>query len=161
MIRSLLERIIGEAARKTRKTPPCSLADNPSTEHGADRLQKHFGPDLRERLFGFACLIVRLVRYLHTRGPIGVAFSNQQRALRARIALGTTTVDPTRPTAKAGFINTAGALAALGAHREWVLRPGAPPPPCAIEVACLHASPRAHIHPRRFVQTSPLTAECP
>ncbi len=33
--------------------------------------------DLRERLFLFACLIVRLVQYLHTRGPIAVALSYQ------------------------------------------------------------------------------------
>ena len=33
--------------------------------------------DLRERLFEFACLVVRLVQYLHTRGPIAVALSYQ------------------------------------------------------------------------------------
>jgi len=33
--------------------------------------------DLRERLFLFACLVVRLVRYLHTCGPIGIALSYQ------------------------------------------------------------------------------------
>jgi four helix bundle protein len=33
--------------------------------------------DLRERLFAYACLMVRVVRFLHTRGPIGVAFSDQ------------------------------------------------------------------------------------
>jgi four helix bundle protein len=33
--------------------------------------------DLRERLFLFACLIVRLVQFLHTRGPIAVALSYQ------------------------------------------------------------------------------------
>jgi four helix bundle protein len=33
--------------------------------------------DLRERLFLFACLIVRLVQYLHTRGPIAKALSYQ------------------------------------------------------------------------------------
>lgn len=33
--------------------------------------------DLRERLFLFACLIVRVVQYLHTRGPIAVALSYQ------------------------------------------------------------------------------------
>jgi four helix bundle protein len=33
--------------------------------------------DLRERLFLFACVIVRLVQFLHTRGPIGVALSYQ------------------------------------------------------------------------------------
>ena len=33
--------------------------------------------DLRERLFEFACLIIRLVQFLHTRGPIGAAVSHQ------------------------------------------------------------------------------------
>ena len=33
--------------------------------------------DLRERLFLFACLIVRLVQYLHTRGPVAKALSYQ------------------------------------------------------------------------------------
>jgi four helix bundle protein len=33
--------------------------------------------DIRQRLFLFACLIVRLVQYLHTRGPIAAALSNQ------------------------------------------------------------------------------------
>jgi four helix bundle protein len=33
--------------------------------------------DLRERLLLFACLIVRVVQFLHTRGPIGVALSYQ------------------------------------------------------------------------------------
>jgi four helix bundle protein len=33
--------------------------------------------DLRERLFLFACTILRLVQYLHTRGPIAVALSYQ------------------------------------------------------------------------------------
>jgi four helix bundle protein len=33
--------------------------------------------DLRERLFLFACLIVRLVQFLHTRGPIASALSYQ------------------------------------------------------------------------------------
>ena len=33
--------------------------------------------DLRERLFPFACLIVRLAQYLHTRGPIAIALSYQ------------------------------------------------------------------------------------
>jgi len=33
--------------------------------------------DLRERLFLFACLIVRVVQFLHTRGPIGKARSYQ------------------------------------------------------------------------------------
>ena len=33
--------------------------------------------DLRERLFNFGCLIVRVSQFLHTRGPIGVALSAQ------------------------------------------------------------------------------------
>jgi four helix bundle protein len=33
--------------------------------------------DLRERLFLFACLIVRVVQFLHTRGPIARALSYQ------------------------------------------------------------------------------------
>ena len=33
--------------------------------------------DLRERLFIFACVITRLVQYLHTRGPIGIQLSAQ------------------------------------------------------------------------------------
>jgi four helix bundle protein len=33
--------------------------------------------DLRQRLFLFACLIVRVVQYLHTRGPIARALSDQ------------------------------------------------------------------------------------
>ena len=33
--------------------------------------------DLRERLFLFACLIVRVVQFLHTRGPIAIALSYQ------------------------------------------------------------------------------------
>jgi four helix bundle protein len=33
--------------------------------------------DLRERLFEFACLIVHLVQFLHTRGPIASALSTQ------------------------------------------------------------------------------------
>ena len=33
--------------------------------------------DLRERLFQFACVIVRLVEFLHTRGPIAEALSYQ------------------------------------------------------------------------------------
>jgi four helix bundle protein len=33
--------------------------------------------DLRERLFLYACLIVRVVQYLHTRGPIAKALSYQ------------------------------------------------------------------------------------
>jgi four helix bundle protein len=33
--------------------------------------------DLRERLFNFACLVIRIVQFLHTRGPIAVALSGQ------------------------------------------------------------------------------------
>ena len=33
--------------------------------------------DLRERLFLFACVITRLVQFLHTQGPIAVALSYQ------------------------------------------------------------------------------------
>src|ERR687892_347314 len=33
--------------------------------------------DLRQRLFNFACVIVRLVQYLHTRGPVAKALSYQ------------------------------------------------------------------------------------
>jgi four helix bundle protein len=33
--------------------------------------------DLRERLYRFACLIVRVVQFLHTRGPIAIALSYQ------------------------------------------------------------------------------------
>jgi len=33
--------------------------------------------DLRERLFEFACLIVRIVQFLHTRGPVASALSYQ------------------------------------------------------------------------------------
>jgi len=33
--------------------------------------------DLRERLFQFACVIVRLVQFLHTRGPVASALSYQ------------------------------------------------------------------------------------
>ena len=33
--------------------------------------------DLRERLFEFACLIVRVAQFLHTRGPIAAALSYQ------------------------------------------------------------------------------------
>jgi len=33
--------------------------------------------DLRERLLLFACTIVRLVQYLHSRGPVAVALSYQ------------------------------------------------------------------------------------
>jgi four helix bundle protein len=38
---------------------------------------KHKPYDIRERLFNFACVIVRLTQYLHTRGPIAVALSDQ------------------------------------------------------------------------------------
>ena len=37
--------------------------------------QKPF--DLRERLFEFACLVVRVVQFLHTRGPVASALSYQ------------------------------------------------------------------------------------
>ena len=33
--------------------------------------------DLRERLFRFACVIVRVVQFLHTRGPVASALSYQ------------------------------------------------------------------------------------
>jgi four helix bundle protein len=33
--------------------------------------------DLRERLFNFACVITRVVQFLHARGPIAVALSAQ------------------------------------------------------------------------------------
>jgi four helix bundle protein len=33
--------------------------------------------DLRERLFEFACLVVKVVQFLHTRGAIAVALSDQ------------------------------------------------------------------------------------
>jgi four helix bundle protein len=33
--------------------------------------------DLRERLLEFACLIVRVVQFLHTRGPVAAALSYQ------------------------------------------------------------------------------------
>ena len=33
--------------------------------------------DLRERLFEFGLLVIRVVQFLHTRGPIGVAVSYQ------------------------------------------------------------------------------------
>ena len=33
--------------------------------------------DLRERLFNFACVITKLVQYLHTRGPIATQLSAQ------------------------------------------------------------------------------------
>ena len=33
--------------------------------------------DLRERLFEFACLIVQVVEFLHTRGPVASALSDQ------------------------------------------------------------------------------------
>jgi four helix bundle protein len=33
--------------------------------------------DLRERLFVFACVITRLVQYLHTRGPVAIRLSSQ------------------------------------------------------------------------------------
>jgi hypothetical protein len=33
--------------------------------------------DLRERLFEFGCLVIRLVQYLHTQGPLAMALSEQ------------------------------------------------------------------------------------
>ena len=33
--------------------------------------------DLRERLFEFGCLVIRLVQYLHTQGPVAVKLSEQ------------------------------------------------------------------------------------
>jgi four helix bundle protein len=33
--------------------------------------------DLRQRLFLFACIIVRLVQFLHTRGAVAIALSHQ------------------------------------------------------------------------------------
>ena len=33
--------------------------------------------DLRERLFQFACVVVRVVQFLHTRGPVASALSYQ------------------------------------------------------------------------------------
>ena len=33
--------------------------------------------DLRERLFQFACIVVRVVEFLHTRGPVAKALSYQ------------------------------------------------------------------------------------
>jgi four helix bundle protein len=33
--------------------------------------------DLRERLFQFACVVVRIVQFLHTRGPVASALSYQ------------------------------------------------------------------------------------
>jgi len=33
--------------------------------------------DLRERLFQFACVVVRVVEFLHTRGPVAKALSYQ------------------------------------------------------------------------------------
>jgi four helix bundle protein len=33
--------------------------------------------DLRERLFEFGCLIIRLVQFLHTQGPVAVELSAQ------------------------------------------------------------------------------------
>ena len=33
--------------------------------------------DLRERLFLFACVIVRVAQFLHTRGPVAAALSHQ------------------------------------------------------------------------------------
>jgi four helix bundle protein len=33
--------------------------------------------DLRERLFEFGCLVIRLVQFLHTRGPVAMKLSEQ------------------------------------------------------------------------------------
>jgi four helix bundle protein len=33
--------------------------------------------DLRERLFNFACVVTRLARYLHTRGPVAISLTAQ------------------------------------------------------------------------------------
>jgi four helix bundle protein len=33
--------------------------------------------DLRDRLFEFGCLIIRLVQYLHTQGPVAMQLSDQ------------------------------------------------------------------------------------
>jgi four helix bundle protein len=33
--------------------------------------------DLRERLFEFGCLIIRLVQFLHTQGPVAMKLSDQ------------------------------------------------------------------------------------
>jgi four helix bundle protein len=33
--------------------------------------------DLRERLFEFACLVIRLVQFLHSRGPVALKLSEQ------------------------------------------------------------------------------------
>ena len=48
--------------------------------------------DLRERLFNFACVITRLATFLHTRGPIGVALSDQ--LLRSGTSAGANYEDP-------------------------------------------------------------------
>ena len=42
--------------------------------------------DLRERLFEFGLLTIRVVQFLHTRGPIGIAVSTQ--ILRAGTSAG-------------------------------------------------------------------------
>ena len=42
--------------------------------------------DLRERLFEFGLLVIRLVQFLHTRGRIGIAVSDQ--ILRAGTSVG-------------------------------------------------------------------------
>jgi four helix bundle protein len=38
---------------------------------------KHKPYDLRVRLFNFACSITRLAKFLHTKGPIAIALSEQ------------------------------------------------------------------------------------
>jgi four helix bundle protein len=47
---------------------------------------RHKPFDLRERLFEFGCLIVRLTQYLHTRGPVARALSYQ--VLKSGISAG-------------------------------------------------------------------------
>ena len=38
---------------------------------------RHKPYDLRERLFRFACIIVRVVQFLHKRGPVAISLSYQ------------------------------------------------------------------------------------
>jgi four helix bundle protein len=46
--------------------------------HGQHHLGNPGKPyDLRERLFLFACVIVRVAQFLHTRGPVAAALSHQ------------------------------------------------------------------------------------
>jgi four helix bundle protein len=45
---------------------------------GADDWTVEHKPyDLRERLFNFACVVTRLSKFLHTQGPVAVAFADQ------------------------------------------------------------------------------------